>query len=92
VTLRLITDTKIEPLLSPYAGLEAMALMSNFAFTKLKLKRIDCNFKKSQKNWQQNGELLGYKHFFRSKFRAKSYSSIMIGIQIKSMVIWRKDW
>ena len=73
--ISLITDTKIEPLIAPYAGLEAMALMSNYAFSKLKLKRIDCAFVLNQKNWQQRTELLGYKHFFRSKHRAKTYSS-----------------
>ena len=72
--ISLITDTKIEPLLSPFAGLEAMALMSNYAFSKLKLKRIDCAFTLIQKSWQQRTELLGYKHFFRSKFRATTYS------------------
>ena len=37
--ISLITDTKIEPLIAPYAGLEAMALMSNYAFSKLKTKK-----------------------------------------------------
>jgi hypothetical protein len=76
--IAVLTDTKIEPLLAPYAGLEAIALISNFAFTKLKLKRIDCNFKKSQKNWFQRMEILGYKFFFRSRYKVKSYSSIML--------------
>ena len=73
--ISLISDTKIDPLLAPYAGLEAMALMSNYAFSKLKLKRIDCAFTFVQKSWQQRTELLGYKHFFRSRYRAKTYSS-----------------
>ncbi len=73
----LITDTKVEPLLAPYAGLEAMALISNFAFSKLKLKRIDCSFKVYQKNWLQRMELLGFKYYFRSRSGSKSYSSIM---------------
>ena len=51
--LALITDTKIEPFLAPYAGLEAIALISDFAITKLKLKRIECCFKIYQKNWLQ---------------------------------------
>ncbi len=76
--IALITDTKIEPLLAPYAGLEAIALMSNFAITKLKLKRIDCCFKIYQKNWLQRMELLGYKYYFRSKSNSKSFSSIMM--------------
>lgn len=75
--IALITDTKIDYLLAPYAGLEAIALISNFAFSKLKFKRIDCNFKISQKYWFQRMELLGYKHFFRSRYKAKSFSSIM---------------
>ena len=40
---------KIEPFLAPYAGLEAMALMSSYAFSKLKLKRVDCAFTLMQK-------------------------------------------
>ena len=75
--IAVLTDTKIEPLLAPYAGLEAVALISDFAFTKLKLRRIDCNFKRSQKNWFQRMEILGYKYFFRSRHKVKSYSSIM---------------
>ena len=75
--IAVITDTKIEPLLAPYAGLEAIALISNFAFTKLRLKRIDCGFKISQKNWFQRMELLGYKFFFRSRYNSKTFSSIM---------------
>tara|TARA_B100000989_G_C19532664_1_gene470992 strand:+ start:4551 stop:5297 length:747 start_codon:yes stop_codon:yes gene_type:complete len=73
--ISLLTDTKIEPLLAPYAGLEAMALMSNYAFSNLKLKRVDCAFTLIQKSWQQRTELLGYKHMFRSQYRAKTYSS-----------------
>ena len=90
--ISLITDTKIEPLLAPYAGLEAMALMSDYAFSKLKLKRIDCAFTLVQKSWQQRTELLGYRHFFRSKFRAKTYSSLwynniysMADIEVKDL-------
>ncbi|MDB4192570.1 hypothetical protein N9599_00130 [Candidatus Pelagibacter sp.] len=73
--IALLTDTRIEPLLAPYAGLEAMALMSNYAFSKLKLKKIDCAFKLSQKAWQQRTELLGFKHIFRSRYKPKTYSS-----------------
>ena len=73
--IALLTDTRIEPLLAPYAGLEAMALISNYAFSKLKLKKIDCAFKLSQKYWQQRTELLGFKHMFRSRYRPKTYSS-----------------
>ncbi len=72
--ISLITDTKIEPLLAPYAGLEAMALMSNYAFSKLKLKRVDCAFTLIQKSWQQRTEILGYKHIFRSRYKPKKYS------------------
>ena len=80
--IAVLTDTKIEPLLAPYAGLEAIALISNFAFTKLKLKRIDCNFKKSQKNWFQRMEILGYKYYFRSRYKIKTFSSIMVDKRI----------
>ncbi len=76
--ISLLTDTKIEPLLTPYAGLEAIALISDFAFSKLNLRRIDCNFKASQKNWFQRMELLGYKFFFRSRYKTKLFSSIMV--------------
>ena len=73
--IALITDVRIEPLLSPYAGLESIALITNFAFSKLKLKRIDCSFNITQKSWFQRMELLGYKYYFRSKLGAKSYAS-----------------
>ena len=69
-----------------------MALMSDYAFSKLKLKRIDCAFTLVQKSWQQRTELLGYRHFFRSKFRAKTYSSLwynniysMADIEVKDL-------
>ena len=75
--IAVLTDTKIEPFLAPYAGLEAIALISHYAFSKHKLKRIDCGFKINQKNWFQRMELLGYKYFFRSRYNSKSYSSIM---------------
>lgn len=75
--IAVLTDTKIEPLLAPYAGVEAIALISNFAFSQLKLKRIDCGFKISQKRWFQRMELLGYKFFFRSRYNLKTFSSIM---------------
>jgi len=75
--IAVLTDTKIEPLFAPYAGLEAIALISNFAFSQLKLKRIDCGFKISQKNWFQRMELIGYKFFFRSRYNLKTFSSIM---------------
>jgi hypothetical protein len=73
--ISLLTDTRIEPLLAPYAGLEAMALMSNYTFSKLKLKKIDCAFTLYQKSWQQRTELLGFKHIFRSRYKPKTYSS-----------------
>ena len=75
--ISLLTDTKIDFLLSPYSGLEAIALISNFAFSKLKLKRIDSCFNVTQKNWFQRMELLGYKYYFRSSLRGLSYASIM---------------
>lgn len=75
--IAVLTDTKIEPLLAPYVGLEAIALLSNYAFIKLKLKRINCSFKKSQKHWFQRMELLGYKFYFRSTKNLQSFSSIM---------------
>lgn len=80
--IAVLTDTKIEPLLAPYVGLEAIALLSNYAFTKLKLKRINCSFKISQKRWFQRMELLGYKFYFRSTKNVQSFSSIMEDIKI----------
>ena len=48
-----------------------MALMSDYAFSKLKLKRIDCAFTLVQKSWQQRTELLGYRHFFEANLELK---------------------
>jgi hypothetical protein len=51
----------IEPDIAPYAALEAMALMTEYAFKKLKIKKINGQGNLEIKNWQQRIELLGYK-------------------------------
>lgn len=59
--IALITDSKIEPELAPYAGLESVALITEYAFKKLNIKTINGAGKISLKNWQQRMELFGYK-------------------------------
>lgn len=75
--ISLITDTKIDPLLSPYAGLEAIALMSDFAFFKLKLKKIYGGGYFVLKNWQQRMELIGFKlDHLRENNEINSYTTL----------------
>lgn len=59
--IAIITDQSIEPDIAPYAALEAMALMTEYAFKKLKIKKINGQGNLKIKNWQQRIELLGYK-------------------------------
>jgi len=59
--IALITDVTIEPHLAPYAGLEAIAILSDYAFSKLKMKKINGVGKINLRGWQQRMELLGYK-------------------------------
>lgn len=59
--IALITDSTIEPHLAPYAGLEAIAILSEYAFLKLKMKKIHGVGKINLRGWQQRMELLGYK-------------------------------
>ena len=59
--IALITDPNIEPQLAPFAGLEAIALMTQFAFEKIKIKQINGAGNINLKNWQQRMELFGYK-------------------------------
>lgn len=59
--IALITDSTIEPHLAPYAGLEAIAILSEYAFVKLKMKKIHGAGRLNLRGWQQRMELLGYK-------------------------------
>ena len=59
--IALITDSTIEPHLAPYAGLEAIAILSEYAFFKLKMRKIHGVGKINLRGWQQRMELLGYK-------------------------------
>jgi hypothetical protein len=59
--IALISDPTIETDLAPYAGLEAIALITTYAFSKLKMKKINGAGNFNLKGWQQRMELLGYK-------------------------------
>lgn len=59
--LALITDTSIEPHLAPYAALEAVAKITEYAFKNLGIKKITGDGKVVLKLWRQRMELLGYK-------------------------------
>ena len=59
--LALITDTSIEPHLAPYADLESVAKITEYAFKKLGIKKISGYGKVDLKFWRQRMELLGYK-------------------------------
>ena len=59
--IALITDAKIESNLAPFAGLEAIALMTQYAFEKIKIRQINGAGNINLKNWQQRMELFGYK-------------------------------
>lgn len=61
--IAIITDVSIETQIAPYAALEAMALATEYAFNKLKMKKVCGQGNLEIKNWQQRLELLGYKLF-----------------------------
>lgn len=70
----LISDPTIEPYLAPYAGLEAIALMTTYAFDKMKMKKINGAGNLNLKGWQQRMELFGYEfNFFEKNFDKKKY-------------------
>ena len=70
--IALISDPTIEPYLAPYAGLEAIALMTSYAFDKMKMKKINGAGNLNLKRWQQRMELFGFKFNF---FEEKKFSS-----------------
>ncbi len=65
--IALISDPSIEPHLVPFAGLEAIALMTTYAFDKMKMKKINGAGNLNLKRWQQRMELLGYQFNFFEK-------------------------
>jgi|TARA_B110000503_G_scaffold140819_1_gene232710 hypothetical protein len=94
--IALISDTKIDPLLGPYAGLEAIALISNYAFTKLKLKKIYGGGLIALKNWQQRMELIGFKlNDLQKKNEVKSYTALknpsyLVSLSYEDFIILKK--
>lgn len=75
--IAVVSDPSIEVSLAPYAGLEAIAIVTTYAFEKMKIRRITGAGSLKLKRWQQRMELLGYKfNFFdnyleRSKYKNK---------------------
>jgi hypothetical protein len=59
--IAIVTDVSVEPNIAPYAALEAMSLMTEYAFKKLKIIKINGQGFLEIRNWQQRIELLGYK-------------------------------
>ena len=59
--IALITDTNIDPYQAPYAPLEAIARISEYAFKNLGIKIINSGGKIELKRWFQRMELLGFK-------------------------------
>ena len=59
--IALITDSSIDPYLAPYAALEAIARISEYAFKNLGIKTIYGIAKIKLKFWLQRMELFGYK-------------------------------
>jgi len=65
--IALISDPTIEPDLTPFAGLEAIALMTTYAFDKMNMKKINGAGNLNLKKWQQRMELFGYQFNFFEK-------------------------
>ena len=59
--IALITDVNVEPELSAYAGIEAIARMTDYAFKKMNIKKICGAGNIKVRNWQQRMELFGYR-------------------------------
>jgi len=59
--LAIVTDFLIEPQLSPFAALEAVARISEHGFEIMGLKRISAGQHIHLVDWQQRMELLGYR-------------------------------
>ena len=60
-SIALITDVNIEPELSAYAGIEAIARLTDYAFKKMNIKKIYGAGHIKISNWQQRMELFGYR-------------------------------
>ena len=74
--IALISDPTIEPYLAPYAGLEAIALMTSYAFDKMKIKKINGAGNLNLKRWQQRMELFGYQfNFFEKNLDKTKYKN-----------------
>lgn len=65
--IAIISDPTIEPALAPFASLEAVALLTEYAFDEMKMKKINGAGNLNLKKWQQRMELLGYKFNFFEK-------------------------
>lgn len=80
--IAIITDSKIDPYLSPYAALEAIARITDYAFTKLGVREINSIGKIDTNLWFQRMELFGYKlisiidhHYINRKKKSPLYIS-----------------
>lgn len=72
--IALISDPTIEPDLAPFAGLEAIALMTTYAFDKMNMKKINGAGNLNLKKWQQRMELFGYQfNFFEKNLEKTKY-------------------
>ena len=56
-----MTDVNIDPKNSPYAPLEAVARLTQYAFDNMKMKKISGAAVFALRKWQQRMELFGYK-------------------------------
>ncbi len=61
--IALITDTSIDPNLAPYAALESVARITEYAFKNLGIKKVIGDGNIDLKLWRQRMELFGYKLF-----------------------------
>jgi hypothetical protein len=57
----IVTDESIDPKNSPYAPLEAIARITQYAFDNMKMRKISGAGRFELRNWQQRMELFGYK-------------------------------
>lgn len=74
--IALISDPTIEPNIAPYAGLEAIALMTTYAFDKMNMKKINGAGNLNLKRWQQRMELFGYQfNFFEKNLEKIKYKN-----------------
>jgi hypothetical protein len=59
--IAIVTDTGIEPEVAPYAALEAIARITEYAFKHMNIKKIYGTGHINLRNWQQRMELFGYR-------------------------------